>query len=51
MNKNVQYGKLWLEFDMKTVVEALIVANLFVLAMFHLVRLNHFVPASWKGEY
>ena len=51
MNKNVKYDKIWSDFDMKTIIEAMIVGNLFVLAMFHLVRLNHFVPDSWKGEY
>jgi hypothetical protein len=51
MNKDIKYNKIWLDFDTKTIIESMIVGILFVLAMFHLVRLNHFVPDSWKGEY
>ena len=51
MNKNIQYDKIWIDFDMKTILESMVIGSLFVLALFHLVRLNHFVPSSWKGEY
>ena len=39
------------EFEAKTLLNALIVGCFFVMALFHLMRLNHYVPASLKGDY
>lgn len=36
---------------MKHLIDLSIVLSLFILAVFNLMRLNHFVPNSMKGEY
>lgn len=43
INKYINYDKVY-DFEMKTILEALIVGSMFVLAMVNLVRLNHFIP-------
>lgn len=51
MNKNMEYSKLYYDFDMKTLIETILIGSMFLVAVFHLVRLNHFLPGSYLGEY
>lgn len=51
MNKNMEYSKLFYDFEMKTLIETILVGSLALLGIFHLCRLNHFLPGSYLGEY
>lgn len=51
MNKTTDYSKLYYDFEMRTLIETMLIGSMFVVALFHLVRLNHFLPASYLGEY
>jgi len=50
-HQSTTYSSIWQDYDVKTLLDALIIGSLFILAMFHLVRLSHFIPDSFKGEY
>ena len=45
----MRYGDALLEA--KTFIDAIMVAVLFMLGFFHLTRLNHLVPNTYRGEY
>jgi len=51
MNKNMEYSKLYYDFEMKTLIEIILIGSFFIVAIFHLIRLNHFLPGSYLGEY
>jgi len=51
MNKSMEYSKLYYDFDMKNLIETILIGSMFLVALFHLVRLNHFLPGSYLGEY
>ena len=51
MNKHMDYSKLYYDFDMKNLIETILIGSMFVVAILHLVRLNHFLPNSYLGEY
>ena len=51
MNKNMDYSKLYYDFDMKTLIETILIGSMLTVALFNLVRLNHFLPGSYLGEY
>lgn len=51
MNKSMEYSKLYYDFDMKNLIETILIGSMFFVALFHLVRLNHFLPGSYLGEY
>jgi hypothetical protein len=45
----MRYGDALLEA--KTFIDVIMVAVLFMLGFFHLTRLNHLVPNTYRGEY
>ena len=51
MHQRIEYSQIWENFGGKILLDAFIVATLFLLAIFNLVRLNHFIPSSFRGEY
>mmetsp|Transcript_3020 Transcript_3020/g.5098 ORF Transcript_3020/g.5098 Transcript_3020/m.5098 type:complete len:324 (+) Transcript_3020:23-994(+) len=51
IHQRTSYADLYYSFSVKTLIDALMVASLVLLATLHLVRLNHFIPESLKGEY
>jgi len=51
MNKTTDYSKLYYDFEMRTLIETILIGSMFIVALFHLVRLNHFLPGSYLGEY
>jgi len=51
MHQKTTYSLIWQEFEMKSLIDALIVAVLFVISFFNLTRLNHLIPNSWRGQY
>ena len=51
MNKTTDYSKLYYDFSMKILIETFLIGSMFILGFFHLVRLNHFLPGSYLGEY
>ena len=50
LHQRTDYGAIVYDFDVKTLVEVIIMGVLGVLALLHLSRVNHFVPDSWKGQ-
>ena len=49
LHQKTRYSEAWLEA--KTLIDAFMVAVLFMLGFFHLTRLNHLVPSGYRGEY
>ena len=49
MHQRTDYALIF--SDLKSLFDALISFCLFINAMLHLTRLNHFMPESWKGDY
>ena len=50
IHQRTQYF-LILDFDMKAILDALIVVALFTIGVLNLIRLNTYIPESYKGEY
>lgn len=51
MHKRMEYSKIWTEYDIKMALDATLTVFLFVIALMHLMRLNHYLPQSWMGDY
>ena len=51
MHKQMDYRHMWSQFQGKGFLECLITVLLFVQGILHLLRLSHYIPESFKGEY
>ena len=51
LHQRMEYKSLWYDFHFSNLLDALVVISLFTLAIFNLIRLNHYMPESCKGEY
>ena len=49
MHQKMRYSEAL--FEAKHFIDAVMVATLFMLGFFHLTRLNHLVPDTYRGEY
>lgn len=51
MHKRMDYSKIWSEQDPKMALDGVLTVFLFFTALLHLLRLNHYMPQSWIGDY
>lgn len=51
LHQKTTYELIWQEFDVKSLIDAVLVGLLFVISILHMTRLNHLIPDSWRGQY
>lgn len=51
LHQKTSYELIWQEYDMKSLLDAVIVGLLFSVSILHMTRLNHLIPDSWRGQY
>jgi len=51
IHQRIEYSKIYSEHDLNTMLDAVIVGMLFLLALLNLLRLNHYVPNTMKKDY
>ena len=51
IHQKTTYQLIWQDYDMKQLIDALIVGILFIISIMHMTRLNHLIPDSWRGQY
>lgn len=51
IHQKTSYALIWQEFEMKSLLDAVIVGVLFTIAFLHMTRLTHLIPDSWRGQY
>ena len=51
VHQKTSYALIYQDFDVKALLDALIVLLLFVVTIMHMTRLSHLIPNSWRGQY